>query len=235
MDQFHFSPIGYVESCFKQKFAIPRQPGLAPHARATIQLLDHFPPATVEGLELSTHIWVQFVFHETVHEGWASRVRPPRLGGNKKVGVFATRSTHRPNPIGMSVVKLDRIDVDKQVRISISGVDLLDGTPVLDIKPYLPYVDSVAAASNQLAQAAPVALPIQFTAQAMNQIDAIQDGQKADVQALISEILAQDPRPAYQKIDETRTYGVRLLDFELKWRYCLAGEEVYVEVLELIY
>jgi tRNA-Thr(GGU) m(6)t(6)A37 methyltransferase TsaA len=235
MDDFHFSPIGYVESCFKQKFAIPRQPGLAPHAKATIKLTENFTPETVDGLELSTHIWVQFVFHQTMEEGWSPRVRPPRLGGNRKMGVFATRSTHRPNPIGMSVVTLDGIDVGgNNVRLHVSGVDLLDGTPVLDIKPYLPYVDSVRTASNKLALMAPSLLVVKFTDKAMGQIESMQQGQDTDLLALISEILAQDPRPAYQKMDEKRTYGVTLLDFELKWRYFIHGEEASVEVLELI-
>ena len=235
MDSFSFSPIGYVESCFKQKFAIPRQPGLAPHAQAVIRLTGEFGRGAVDGLELSSHIWVQFVFHEILDEGWSPRVRPPRLGGNKKTGVFATRSTHRPNPIGLSVVRLDRIDCSNAVCLHISGVDLLDGTPVLDIKPYIPYADSIDSASNILAAAAPAILPVHFSDEARAHIELLQPGCDMNLQALIQEILGQDPRPAYQQFDEARTYGVTLLDFELKWRYFKPspGAEIQVEVLAL--
>jgi len=235
MGNFNFSPIGFVESCFKQKFAIPRQPGLAPHARAIIRLKDGFNLDAVDGLELSSHIWVQFVFHETMEEGWSPRVRPPRLGGNKKTGVFATRSTHRPNPIGLSVVRLEKLDYSDAVCLYISGVDLLDGTPVLDIKPYVPYVDSVETATNMLASSTPEVLPVQFSDKALGHIELLQPGCDVDLRALIQEILAQDPRPAYHKLDEKRTYGVKLLDFELKWRYfkSLPGVGVQVEVLAL--
>lgn len=233
MDNFCFSPIAYVESCFKQKFAIPRQPGLAPNARAIIRLTEQFNPDAVEGLELSSHIWVQFVFHETLEEGWSPRVRPPRLGGNKKTGVFATRSTHRPNPLGLSVVRLDGIDFSEGVCLRVSGVDLLDGTPVLDIKPYIPYVDCIPEASNLLAASPPEKLDVQFSGIALQQVTMLQREQNTDLRALIEEILCQDPRPAYQELDETRTYGVTILDFELKWRYFQSGDGVQVEVLAL--
>jgi len=234
MSKYSFSPIGYVESCFKQKFAIPRQPGLAPNARGIIRLCKkEFGREAVDGLEKSSHIWVQFVFHETLEEGWSQRVRPPRLGGNKKIGVFATRSTHRPSPIGLSVVRLKSIDFTDGVSLHISGIDLLDGTPVLDIKPYVPYVDSVEGAENALAASAPEKLPIQFSSAASRQIESLQLAADTNLRSLIEEILSQDPRPAYQDLDEKRTYGVRLLDFELKWRYVLFEGETRVEVLAL--
>ena len=234
MNKYEFFPIGYVESCFKQKFAIPRQPGLAPSARAVIRLSKEiFGREAVEGLEMSSHIWVQFVFHETLEEGWAQRVRPPRLGGNKKIGVFATRSTHRPNSIGLSVVRLESMDFTDGVCLHVSGVDLLDGTPVLDIKPYIPYVDSVTEADNSLADSAPKKLAIQFSSEACKQIETLQLTVDTDLRSLIEEILSLDPRPAYQHLDEERTYGVRLLDFELKWRYVLFEGETRVEVLAL--
>jgi len=139
------TPIGFVQSCFKEKFATPRQPGLADAAKGVIELIPPFNlPESVEGLEDCSHIWLQFVFHECMNQGWKPKVRPPRLGGNKKMGVFATRATHRPNALGLSVVKLDGIEcTDDQVRLHISGLDLIDGTPILDIKPYIPYSDAI--------------------------------------------------------------------------------------------
>jgi len=144
---FTFAPIGVIHSCFKEKFGIPRQPGLVPAARAVLELL---PPYNRQrrcaGWRVFSHIWVSFVFHAC----WTSRgnrpVRPPRLGGNRRLGVFATRSTHRPNPIGLSAVELERIETGSgQVLLHLKGADLMDGTPVLDIKPYLPYSDVIPA------------------------------------------------------------------------------------------
>ncbi len=142
---FRFAPIGIVRSCFREKFGIPRQPGLAPAARATLELLPpHNQPAAVRGLEDFSHVWLVFVFHGVPASRWQPTVRPPRLGGNRRLGVFATRSPFRPNPIGLSVVALDRIVTGQgRVALHLSGVDVLDGTPVLDIKPYLPYADRV--------------------------------------------------------------------------------------------
>ena len=135
--------IGKVSSPYKEKFAIPRQPGLVSAAKGSITLLgDANTPELVRGLEAFSHIWVIFIFHGTQEQGWKPLVRPPRLGGNAKLGALATRSTFRPNPLGMSVVKLDSIDVitnkdcpkkSKNVVLNISGLDLLDGTPVIDI------------------------------------------------------------------------------------------------------
>src|SRR5690606_10231787 len=138
------SPIGILRSCFKEKFAIPRQPHLAPAARGVLELQPPFDTGTaIAGLEHVSHVWLLFMFHQTLEDKPRLKVRPPRLGGNATVGVFASRATHRPNGIGQSVVKLDRIEPG---RLWLSGIDLLDGTPVLDIKPYVPYADVVAEA-----------------------------------------------------------------------------------------
>ncbi|MEQ9567396.1 MAG: tRNA (N6-threonylcarbamoyladenosine(37)-N6)-methyltransferase TrmO, partial [Pseudomonadales bacterium] len=153
----------------------------------------------------------------------------------KKAGVFATRSTHRPNPLGLSVVRLVGIVFSEGVCLRVSGVDLLDGTPVLDIKPYIPYADMVESATNMLAAATPIILPVHFSDEASGHVELLQENYDVDLRALIQEILGQDPRPAYQQLDETRTYGVTLLDFELKWRYFKPnpGVEIQVEVLAL--
>ncbi|OHC28177.1 MAG: tRNA (N6-threonylcarbamoyladenosine(37)-N6)-methyltransferase TrmO, partial [Pseudomonadales bacterium RIFCSPLOWO2_02_FULL_63_210] len=150
---YSVSPIGFVRSCFKEKFAIPRQPQLAPAARGVLELVAPFDTGeAVQGLEQVSHVWLLFVFHQALEDRPRLKVRPPRLGGNKSVGVFASRATHRPNGIGQSVVKLDAVEPG---RLWLSGIDLLDGTPVLDIKPYVPYADSVASAYNRIADAAP--------------------------------------------------------------------------------
>ncbi len=129
-------PVGIVHSCFKEKFAIPRQPQLAPAARGVLELLPPFDQGdAVEGLEQVSHVWLLFLFHQALEEKPRLKVRPPRLGGNKSMGVFATRATHRPNGIGQSVVRLEGVEPG---RLLLSGIDLLDGTPVLDIKPYVP-------------------------------------------------------------------------------------------------
>jgi tRNA (adenine37-N6)-methyltransferase len=215
---YSFSAIGFIQSCFKEKFAVPRQPGLAPHATATLTLVPPFnQPDAVEGLQAASHIWIQFVFHECIERGWQAKVRPPRLGGNKKVGVFATRSTHRPNPIGLSVVKLERIETGpEKVVLHLSGIDLIDGTPVLDIKPYIPYSDSLPHAQHSFAGEEPNAVAVNFSPAALAQLADWPDQNYRD---LIVEVLSQDPKPAYQKPDPQRIYGVLLGAGNVQWRY----------------
>ena len=162
-ESFNFDVIGTIDSPYKEKFAIPRQPGIVTAAQGQLRLTGTANNAElVRGLEQFSHIWLLFVFHGTQAQGWKPLVRPPRLGGNKKLGVLATRSTFRPNPIGMSVVKLDRIEQQNlahnksQVTLHISGLDLLDGTPIIDIKPYVPYADIIEGAEGGYAQEQPI-------------------------------------------------------------------------------
>ncbi|TLX55179.1 tRNA (N6-threonylcarbamoyladenosine(37)-N6)-methyltransferase TrmO [Stutzerimonas nosocomialis] len=211
------SPIGYLRSCFQEKFAIPRQPRLAPAARGVLELVPPFDQAhALDGLEQVSHVWLLFLFHQALESQPRLRVRPPRLGGNQMVGVFATRSTHRPNGIGQSVVKLDAIEPG---RLWLSGIDLLDGTPILDIKPYVPYADAIAEASNGMAAEAPAAIAVEWSEQALQQ--ARQHGQRLGepLAELIEQCLAQDPRPAYQTPTPERRYGTRLWDVEVRWHY----------------
>ena len=216
---FHIKPIGVVHSCFKEKFAIPRQPALAPAARGEIELFSPYDdPLALEGLEDVSHLWLSFIFHRAMpkEDGVRLRVRPPRLGGNKKIGVFATRATHRPNPLGLSVVKLDGI---KNGRLQISGIDLLDGTPLVDIKPYVPYADAIPSASNKIANDRPVLSEVAFPEDAL--MAAKQHGERLaqPVKELIEQMLAQDPKPAYQKANPERIYGVKIWDLEVRWYY----------------
>ena len=165
-NKVEFNYIGQVHSPYKEKFAIPRQPGLVSAAKGTITLTgDANNPELIRELAEFSHIWVLFVFHGTQEQGWKPLVRPPRLGGNKKIGVLATRSTFRPNPIGMSVVKLESIAIEeKQVILHISGIDLLDQTPIIDIKPYVPYSDSLPTAQAGFAQSPPeISLSVTFS------------------------------------------------------------------------
>ncbi|PKM29802.1 MAG: tRNA (N6-threonylcarbamoyladenosine(37)-N6)-methyltransferase TrmO [Gammaproteobacteria bacterium HGW-Gammaproteobacteria-11] len=212
-----FESLGLVHSCFTEKFAIPRQPSLAPAARGWIELYPPYDqPQAVEGLQGVSHLWLLFVFHAASSGPEHLRVRPPRLGGNQRIGVFASRSTHRPNPIGQSVVKLDAIEAG---RLLISGIDLLDGTPILDIKPYVPYADSLPSAHNALAEAAPVLLPVSWTDSALQQAQAQALRLQQPVVALIEQCLAQDPKPAYQQPEPEREYGVRFWDINVRWHY----------------
>jgi len=216
MNSLDFEPIGYISSCYQEKFGIPRQPGLVPSSKAQLKLNDNFNEESIRGLEGFSHIWLQFVFHETLEQGWKSLVRPPRLGGNKKVGVFASRSTFRPNSIGLSVVKLDRIEVNNaKVTLHLLGCDLLNKTPVLDIKPYLPYVDSIPNAKGGFAQEKPNALmEVFFSKQARIQCKDASERLNEDIFTLISEILALDPRPSYQNNNtiSDRVYRMKLYD-----------------------
>jgi len=227
---FTFNAIGRVSSPYKEKFAIPRQPGVVAAAKGKIALQDTANNIElVRGLEQFSHIWVVFVFHATAEQGWKPLIRPPRLGGNSKMGVLASRSTFRPNPIGMSVVKLDRIEeVDKQVCIHISGLDLLDNTPVLDIKPYIPYSDAITDANAGYAQERPAeVLNISFSKQARGLLNKF-NSERPELKALIEQVLTQDPRPAYkQKKHDNKIYGMQLFDFNIQWRMLsLADAEV---------
>ncbi|UCJ16399.1 tRNA (N6-threonylcarbamoyladenosine(37)-N6)-methyltransferase TrmO [Pseudomonas sp. MM211] len=218
---YQVSPIGYVRSCFKEKFAIPRQPQLAPAARGVLELCAPFDQGdAVQGLEQVSHVWLLFLFHQALEDKPRLKVRPPRLGGNRAIGVFATRATHRPNGIGQSVVRLDRVESG---RLWLSGIDLLDGTPVLDVKPYVPYADSVPDAHNHIAADAPVRIEVQWQDSALAQ--AREHGLRLNepLVELIEQCLAQDPRPAYQQPQPERRYGVRLWDVEVHWHYPQSG------------
>lgn len=231
MDQYIFQPIGILHSPFREKFGIPRQPGLTPHAISTLELFAPFDTAEcLQGLEDFSHLWLSFVFHATAAQGWQPMVRPPRLGGNTTRGVFATRSMFRPNPMGLSVVELlDIVDGDKGKCLRLRGADLLDGTPILDIKPYIPYADSVPAARSSFAQEAPPTLRVQWSANAEQEAAALL--LSSDLRRLVDEVLAQDPRPAYRaQQDDAHEYGLWLE--EINVRFCVQQQTAWVLALE---
>ncbi len=217
-------PIGILHTCFKDKFGIPRQPNLVKAAQGTLKFYPKFArKEAVRELEQFSHIWLIFLFHKNIkadQKNWSPMVRPPRLGGNKKVGVFASRSPFRPNPLGLSCVALDRVEMsDNGPILHLSGVDILDQTPVLDIKPYIPYSDILLQARDGFAQGPPhVRLTVEYSAVASAQIK-----EKAihfsDIRAIITGILENDPRPAYStNNDSQRIFGIRIFDVDVKWR-----------------
>ncbi|GAB7532329.1 tRNA (N6-threonylcarbamoyladenosine(37)-N6)-methyltransferase TrmO [Pseudomonas sp. 3A(2025)] len=226
---YSVSPVGFVRSCFKEKFAIPRQPHLAPAARGVLELVAPFDQGdAVQGLEQVSHVWLLFVFHQALEATPRLKVRPPRLGGNQSMGVFATRATHRPNGIGQSVVRLDKVEPG---RLWLSGIDLLDGTPVLDIKPYVPYADIVSAARNEMASAAPTLIPVQWQDNALQQANSHALRLNEPLVELIEQCLAQDPRPAYQVPTPERRYGAQFWDLDVRWHYPEPG---LIRVLEVV-
>lgn len=223
------TPVAIAHSCFTDKFGIPRQPLLADASRAAIELLPPFNhPETVAGLEQYSHLWLSFQFHEVAGQ-WSRKVRPPRLGGNKKLGVFATRSPFRPNNIGLSVVRLIEIKTHPKVQLIVAGADLLEGTPILDIKPYVPYADSIATATSEFAEQPPAQLKVHIPESILSAAQAYRDNWGTDLPKLIQQVLAQDPKPAYQQPDKERIYGMALCGFNLQWRY-VDGE---IEVVAL--
>ncbi len=229
---YSVSPIGFMRSCFKEKFAIPRQPQLAPAARGVLELVAPFDQGdAVQGLEQVSHVWLLFLFHQALEDKPRLKVRPPRLGGNQSMGVFATRATHRPNGIGQSVVKLDRVEAG---RLWLSGIDLLDGTPVLDVKPYVPYADVIADARNGMAAAAPELIPVQWGDAALAQ--AREHGVRLEepLIELIEQCLAQDPRPAYQTPTPERRYGAQFWDLDVRWHYPQPGVICVLEVVPAV-
>jgi tRNA-Thr(GGU) m(6)t(6)A37 methyltransferase TsaA len=224
--EWSVQPVAVMRSPYKEKFGIPRQPGLV-DVECRVELLPGFDlPEMLEGLEGFSHLWLTFVFHACVAQGWRPRVRPPRLGGNERVGVFASRAPFRPNHLGMSVVELLGIASGDGLALRVRGADLLDGTPILDIKPYVPYVDAIPDARAGFAPEAPVrALSVVF---ARDALDAL--ALDADLQRLIEAVLAQDPRPAYQADDPLRVYGVRLAEVNVRFR--ISGHTAEVLAVE---
>ena len=216
---FSLTAIGRIKTPFQEKFGIPRQSGLVDVPGVVEMLPGYDKPVLFDGLEAFSHIWLSFVFHQSVAQGWRERVRPPRLGGNRRKGVFATRSPFRPNHLGLSVVRLEQIQVEEgRVRLHVRGADLLDGTPVVDIKPYLPYVDAIADATGGFAPHAPATrLQAVFSDRARGQLRVLPGG--GELQALIEQLVTLDPRPAYRKEgDEKRVYGMRLSGYNVRWQ-----------------
>jgi len=225
------TPIGTIHSCFTEKFGIPRQPGMIQSATARLEL---FPPFNreemVRGLEQFSHIWVHFLFHQTVEEGWKPTVRPPWLGGRKRVGVFASRSPHRPNHMGLSVVRLDGVVVEKGIHfLELSGVDFLDQTPVLDIKPYIPYSDCIQSASCGYAHGERPVVQVVFSENAETFCTGYRKKTGRDIRRLIEDMIRHDPRPASQKGNKS-SFGMLLWNVNIRWK--AEEDSFYIESCE---
>ncbi len=242
-NEITFKVIARIRSDFPDKFGIPRQSGLLKNLRSTIVFEPEFRIAdALRGLEGFSHLWLLWIFSENVRDTWKPTVRPPRLGGNTRLGVFATRSSFRPNPLAMSCVKIEKINLtgENAPSITVSGADLMDGTPIVDIKPYLPYADSVPEATGGFAEAVRFKkLEVEFAAEAQAVLDGtgfapenlapeLLDGTElapdaagvkfpAEKKAALVELLSEDPRPAYQRSAD-RIYGIRFAGFEIKFQ-----------------
>lgn len=203
-------PLCHIKTPFKDKFGIPRQSGLIPEAVGILRFpKDNFHKECLRGLEEFSHLWLSFIFHKVIGEGARSLVRPPRLGGKERMGVWATRSPHRPNHLGLTVVSLLKIIEGKDcLEVHVGGVDLLDGTPIVDIKPYVPYCDRVEGTSAWVPKPEDVFKP------AVKWSEGLREGIKEEEAVLIEKVLEQDPRPSAQKQDK-ESYTFNILDFEV--------------------
>ena len=209
----NIKPIAHVRTCYEEKFGVPRQSGLVGEAWGQLVFEPEYRQLdAIRGLDEFSHLWLVFIFHHTSHKEWKPTVRPPRLGGNQKVGVFASRSPFRPNPIGLSCLKIEKIDLLDPLApiIHLSGVDVVDGTPVIDIKPYVPYADCLPNASEGFAQGPPPPLALHW----QNDMDANID---TATKRLIEKSLSMDPRPAYQNDDQQREYGCLINGLNVRW------------------
>ncbi|NVJ60045.1 MAG: tRNA (N6-threonylcarbamoyladenosine(37)-N6)-methyltransferase TrmO [Gammaproteobacteria bacterium] len=225
-DEGKLIPIGYIRSPYKEKFAIPRQPGLVTSAISELHLVHPFnDPNAVRGLEQFSHLWVIFEFHQNKQQEWSPLIRPPRLGGNTKIGVFASRSSFRPNNIGMSAVKLKSICTkNSQIIIEIYGGDFVDGTPILDIKPYVPYSDSIPdAAASYAIKPDNLNVEVEFTQESLETLNIVA-ADIPNIQSTITQVLIQDPRPGYRRhSEELKTYGMTLYNYNIQFKFISAN------------
>lgn len=214
-------PVAIIHTPYREKFSVPRQPNLVQDGIGIVELLTPYnTPEAVRGLAQFSHLWLIFQFDRIPTGKWHPTVRPPRLGGNQRVGVFASRSTHRPNPIGLSKVALSRVEcTEGAVLLHVDAVDLVDGTPIFDIKPYLAYADSQSDAVSGFAQCSPPALlQVEFSAEAQCMIKKLEQ-KRPHFSRFIREVIQQDPRPAYQQGKMTdRIYGIYLYEFNVHWK-----------------
>lgn len=215
------SPIGFINSPYKQKFAIPRQANLVRAGVGSIELNEEYADINcLRGIEQFSHLWVVFLFHATADQGWSPTVQPPRLAGKEKVGVFSSRAPFRPNPIGISAVEyIKHQESNGRILIDIRGLDLLDGTPVLDLKPYIPYADSLPNAIGGYAAEKPNHdFFIDFAKTVEEQLILYKENYP-NLKELITQVLTLDPRPAWRvKGQDEKQYGMTLYNFNIKFR-----------------
>lgn len=219
-------PVAVMRSDFATKFGIPRQSGLVDTLRSTIVFLPEYRNRdALRGLEYFSHLWIIWQFSEAVRNEWSPTVRPPRLGGNTRMGVFATRSPFRPNAIGLSCVKLVGLEQTESngTVIHVAGADLMDGTPILDIKPYIPYCDCHPdALGGFTATAGDFLLKVDFPANLLAKLP-------ADKREAAKEVLSHDPRPSYQH-DSERVYGLPFAGFDIN--FTVKNETLHVKEIK---
>jgi len=223
-------PIATVRSCFGEKFAAPRQPGLCPAAWGRLRFHPPFGgPQALRGIEGFSHLWLVFGFHRTATRGWHPTVRPPRLGGNTRVGVFASRSTFRPNGLGLSLVRLEAVDWNAAggPELELGGLDLIDGTPVFDVKPYLPYAEALPEAAAAYAADPPRRLEVALAAGAAATFDAL----APRVREVIRQALSLDPRPAAGATDPGRIHGTAMCGHNIRFRISDEGLCLILEIV----
>lgn len=220
------TPVAYIRSDLKEKFGIPRQSGLVPSLRADVVFTPPYRvPEAVRGLEDFSHVWLIWEFSRARRESWSPTVRPPRLGGNRRLGVFATRSPFRPNALGLSAVRLDAVEPDTPQGpiLHVSGADLLDGTPIYDIKPYIPYADAIPEASGGFTDRVDrLLLAVDCPPDLLERVP------PEKREALLA-VLAQDPRPSYQE-DPDRVYGMAFAGLQV--RFTVGGNMLTVREIE---
>ena len=218
--------IARIRSDFPTKFGIPRQSGLVEDLRATVVFEPEYRnPDALRGLEEFSHLWLIWQFSQAVRENWSPTVRPPRLGGNTRMGVFATRSPFRPNPIGLSCVRLVGMEKDPELGhvLVVAGADLMDGTPILDIKPYLPYADShPEALGGFTGNVGGKVLEVEFPPELLERVP-------EDKREALIGVLSRDPRPSYQH-DPERVYGMAFAGLEV--RFSVDGDVLHVRAVE---
>ncbi|WP_146449542.1 tRNA (N6-threonylcarbamoyladenosine(37)-N6)-methyltransferase TrmO [Vibrio kanaloae] len=227
---YTIEPVGFIESPYKEKFAVPRQPRLVPTSSSRIRLVDSANCLeSVRNIEQFSHVWLLFMFDKNLEAGWKPTVRPPRLGGNERIGVFASRATFRPNGTGMSAVELKGVSQEKgQTWVDLGSVDLVDGTPIIDIKPYIPYSDSIPDALAGFAADEPEVLDVNFSQQAQAKL--VQHPQGHHIIQVVKEVLGQDPRPAYKKgKPDSKEYAVNLFDLNVKF----VVETLFINVTDI--
>lgn len=217
-----FIPIAYIDSCYPARFGIPRQAGLVESAYADIVFdATEENKLALRGIEEFSHVWVLFFFHGQTYGGFKPLVRPPRLGGNKSVGVYATRSPNRPNAIGISAVKLLGItEKQRKLRLQVQGGDFLDKTPVIDIKPYIPYADMIESAKGAWAVEKETLLPVFWSPQAEAVLLSCTDLAPERLRCLIEETLGQDPRPGYERGKDGREgqrWNMQISSYSVSW------------------
>lgn len=233
---YQFQPIGFLKSCYPDKFGVPRQSGLVKKAYSELQIAPEFQPEfSLQGLEGYSHLWLQFVFHLNTSARFHAKVHPPRLEG-ATMGLFATRSPHRPNPIGLSLVEIVEVQKDKLI---LAGADLVDGTPILDIKPYLPMIESQPQARGGWAsEVQKEEIQVEFLPQTMEILQKwVERTGKKELPEVISEVLKQDPRPVIYRGYEAQSspyrnkHAFRLYDGDIHFEFAEKNRVIVFDIL----